>query len=167
MSASSSAMMTRIVSLLTVRSLATSGPQHLTARLLGQPVTPARPRTPIGRGSGFKTRAVCVRVAPGAPCTSSSSGRHRGHVPFPWCVEPTPVVVAEASGPGSFHRLAGRLPVPASSSCVASLVGDPPGPAPRGQYCDRVTEPAPHMTPEQFRQHGHEVVDWIADYWSR
>jgi aromatic-L-amino-acid decarboxylase len=23
------------------------------------------------------------------------------------------------------------------------------------------------MTPEQFRQHGHEVVDWIADYWSR
>src|SRR3954463_9109483 len=28
-------------------------------------------------------------------------------------------------------------------------------------------EPAPHMTPEQFRQHGHEVVDWIADYWSR
>ncbi|GAA3170544.1 pyridoxal-dependent decarboxylase [Blastococcus jejuensis] len=30
-----------------------------------------------------------------------------------------------------------------------------------------MTEPAPHMTPEQFRQHGHEVVDWIADYWSR
>ncbi|WP_245177293.1 pyridoxal-dependent decarboxylase [Geodermatophilus sp. DF01_2] len=25
----------------------------------------------------------------------------------------------------------------------------------------------PHMTPEQFRQHGHEVVDWIADYWAR
>ncbi|MGY1747883.1 pyridoxal-dependent decarboxylase [Modestobacter sp. SYSU DS0511] len=24
-----------------------------------------------------------------------------------------------------------------------------------------------HMTPEQFRQHGHEVVDWIADYWAR
>jgi len=23
------------------------------------------------------------------------------------------------------------------------------------------------MSPEQFRQHGHEVVDWIADYWSR
>src|SRR3954467_3853107 len=23
------------------------------------------------------------------------------------------------------------------------------------------------MTPEQFREHGHEVVDWIADYWSR
>src|SRR5215213_6103981 len=23
------------------------------------------------------------------------------------------------------------------------------------------------MTSEQFRQHGHEVVDWIADYWSR
>ncbi|HEY4604401.1 MAG TPA: aminotransferase class V-fold PLP-dependent enzyme [Blastococcus sp.] len=30
-----------------------------------------------------------------------------------------------------------------------------------------MTEPAPHMTPEQFREHGHEVVDWIADYWSR
>ncbi|MGY2085099.1 pyridoxal-dependent decarboxylase [Blastococcus sp. SYSU DS0539] len=30
-----------------------------------------------------------------------------------------------------------------------------------------MTEPAPHMTPEQFRRHGHEVVDWIADYWSR
>src|SRR4051812_17645082 len=23
------------------------------------------------------------------------------------------------------------------------------------------------MTPEEFRQHGHQVVDWIADYWSR
>ncbi|GAB4082814.1 aspartate aminotransferase family protein [Modestobacter muralis] len=23
------------------------------------------------------------------------------------------------------------------------------------------------MTPEEFRQHGHEVVDWIADYWGR
>ncbi|WP_233517459.1 aminotransferase class V-fold PLP-dependent enzyme [Geodermatophilus marinus] len=25
----------------------------------------------------------------------------------------------------------------------------------------------PHMTPEEFRRHGHEVVDWIADYWTR
>ena len=24
-----------------------------------------------------------------------------------------------------------------------------------------------HMTPEQFRRHGREVVDWIADYWER
>lgn len=23
------------------------------------------------------------------------------------------------------------------------------------------------MSPEEFRQHGHEVVDWIADYWTR
>src|SRR3954454_12939572 len=23
------------------------------------------------------------------------------------------------------------------------------------------------MSPDQFRQHGHEVVDWIADYWTR
>jgi len=23
------------------------------------------------------------------------------------------------------------------------------------------------MTPEEFRKHGHEVVDWIADYWGR
>ncbi|HEV7187668.1 MAG TPA: aspartate aminotransferase family protein, partial [Blastococcus sp.] len=30
-----------------------------------------------------------------------------------------------------------------------------------------MTEPVAHMTPEQFRQHGHEVVDWIADYWGR
>jgi aromatic-L-amino-acid decarboxylase len=40
------------------------------------------------------------------------------------------------------------------------------------EYGERVSDPsnvpaAPHMTPEQFRQHGHEVVDWIADYWSR
>ncbi len=33
-----------------------------------------------------------------------------------------------------------------------------------GQYGGSVTG---HMTPEQFRQHGHEVVDWIADYWTR
>ena len=24
-----------------------------------------------------------------------------------------------------------------------------------------------HMTPEQFRQHGRAVVDWIADYYER
>jgi aromatic-L-amino-acid decarboxylase len=24
-----------------------------------------------------------------------------------------------------------------------------------------------HMTAEQFRQHGKEVVDWIADYYGR
>ena len=24
-----------------------------------------------------------------------------------------------------------------------------------------------HMTPEQFRQHGRDVVDWIADYYER
>jgi len=24
-----------------------------------------------------------------------------------------------------------------------------------------------HMSPEEFRQHGHEVVDWIADYFNR
>jgi aromatic-L-amino-acid decarboxylase len=24
-----------------------------------------------------------------------------------------------------------------------------------------------HMTPEQFRRHGHAAVDWIADYWQR
>jgi aromatic-L-amino-acid/L-tryptophan decarboxylase len=29
------------------------------------------------------------------------------------------------------------------------------------------TPSAPHMTPEQFRRHGHDVVDWIADYWTR
>ena len=29
------------------------------------------------------------------------------------------------------------------------------------------TPSAPHMTPEQFRRHGHQVVDWIADYWAR
>ncbi|MGD9958798.1 pyridoxal phosphate-dependent decarboxylase family protein [Nocardioides sp.] len=23
----------------------------------------------------------------------------------------------------------------------------------------------PHMSPEDFRRHGHEVIDWIADYW--
>ena len=23
------------------------------------------------------------------------------------------------------------------------------------------------MTPEQFREHGHQVVDWVADYLSR
>ena len=25
---------------------------------------------------------------------------------------------------------------------------------------------APHLTPEEFREQGHRVVDWIADYWA-
>ncbi len=37
----------------------------------------------------------------------------------------------------------------------------------RTAYGEAVSDQAPHMTPEQFRQHGHEVVDWIADYWTR
>ncbi len=27
-------------------------------------------------------------------------------------------------------------------------------------------EAAPHMTPEEFRRYGHQVVDWVADYWA-
>ncbi|WP_228389361.1 pyridoxal phosphate-dependent decarboxylase family protein [Cumulibacter manganitolerans] len=26
--------------------------------------------------------------------------------------------------------------------------------------------PLPHLTPEEFRRHGHAVIDWIADYWT-
>src|SRR5262245_47468575 len=26
---------------------------------------------------------------------------------------------------------------------------------------------APHVTPEEFREQGQRVVDWIADYWGR
>jgi len=29
------------------------------------------------------------------------------------------------------------------------------------------SKPSFHMSPEEFRRHGHEVVDWIADYYSR
>ena len=28
-------------------------------------------------------------------------------------------------------------------------------------------EDSRHMTPDEFRRHGREVVDWIADYWER
>ena len=24
-----------------------------------------------------------------------------------------------------------------------------------------------HMSPEEFRKHGHQVVDWVADYFNR
>ena len=30
-----------------------------------------------------------------------------------------------------------------------------------------LTSPPPHMTPEEFREHGRAVIDWIADYWER
>ncbi len=30
-----------------------------------------------------------------------------------------------------------------------------------------LTSPPPHMTPDEFRQHGRAVIDWIADYWER
>lgn len=29
------------------------------------------------------------------------------------------------------------------------------------------TSPPPHMTPEEFREHGRAVIDWVADYWER
>ena len=37
---------------------------------------------------------------------------------------------------------------------------DPDMPAP-------LTSPPAHMTPEEFREHGRAVIDWIADYWER
>src|SRR3954447_16850077 len=115
MSASSSAMMTRIGSLLTGGSLSAVGAVHLPARLLRQsPGTPARPRTPIGRGSGFKTRAVCVRVAPGALDFSRSGGPHRGQEPSPARFEPTPALVGEPPAPLLLPPR-GAAPVPASS----------------------------------------------------
>ena len=30
-----------------------------------------------------------------------------------------------------------------------------------------MTDESRHMTPDEFRRHGREVVDWIADYWER
>ena len=30
-----------------------------------------------------------------------------------------------------------------------------------------LTSPPLHMTPDEFRQHGRAVIDWIADYWER
>jgi aromatic-L-amino-acid decarboxylase len=30
-----------------------------------------------------------------------------------------------------------------------------------------MSEPTPHMTPEEFQRHGHAVIDWIADYMRR
>ncbi len=35
---------------------------------------------------------------------------------------------------------------------------------PRPDY--RAPMDSPHLTPEEFREQGHRVVDWIADYWA-
>jgi aromatic-L-amino-acid decarboxylase len=29
-----------------------------------------------------------------------------------------------------------------------------------------MVDSAPHMTPSEFRRYGHQVVDWVADYWA-
>ncbi|MCP3691472.1 MAG: aspartate aminotransferase family protein, partial [Planctomycetaceae bacterium] len=28
-------------------------------------------------------------------------------------------------------------------------------------------EPPSHLSPDEFRKHGHALIDWIADYWDR
>ena len=33
--------------------------------------------------------------------------------------------------------------------------------------CGRLGAVSAHMTPDQFRRHGREVIDWIADYYER
>src|SRR5258706_4894497 len=33
-------------------------------------------------------------------------------------------------------------------------------------YRVRVAVMASHMTADEFRRHGHQLVDWVADYWS-
>ena len=48
-----------------------------------------------------------------------------------------------------------------SASSVAAMdQTDPDVPA-------ALTSPPPHMTPDEFREHGRAVIDWIADYWER
>ena len=29
-----------------------------------------------------------------------------------------------------------------------------------------MTDQSAHMTPEEFRRHGHAAIDWIANYWA-
>ena len=55
--------------------------------------------------------------------------------------------------------------VAATTDSVADM--DPTVPdVPAGQTSDQ-TSPPRHMTPDEFRQHGRAVIDWIADYWER
>ena len=49
--------------------------------------------------------------------------------------------------------------VPTAVGDVPAAVGDVPA------AVGDVTEPEFHMTVEEFRRHGKQLVDWIADYW--
>src|SRR3954449_8138631 len=64
-------------------------------------------------------------------------------------------------------RLRGRpAPVPQSAEGADSKPAQCAFESHRG-HSHTVASVTGHMTPEQFRQHGHEVVDWVADYWTR
>ncbi len=32
---------------------------------------------------------------------------------------------------------------------------------------DSLSQPPQHLSTEEFREHGHALIDWIADYWER
>src|SRR5918994_6029516 len=77
------------------------------------------------------------------------------------------------------------LPAPAptisaaiASACPRPLIAPPPQNSPT--WCHRICNVAsgrvrsfapvsgsPHMTPDEFRRRGHEVVEWVADYMER
>src|SRR3954454_18246124 len=148
-SASSSAMRTRVVSLLTQSSLST----HPVPRRCCAPRRyPALGRTPSG--------------APPYP------NRQRERIQNPRSVRSSRTggtlliaILRIAPRPGAVPHLRGAASAVPRRTLRTRAPHDPAATVgPGGQYGCLVTG---HMTPEQFRQHGHEVVDWIADYWAR
>ena len=161
MRASSSAMRTRVGSLLT-----------------GAEPSDVRPggHLPLGcAGAGHDRHAPVPQSAEGADskpaqCAFESHRGHSAHCDPPdrtaaTCRSPlalSPTVAAARTLRAHSPR---QDSSPSRGTPSAPLAS--PWSALPANYGGLVTEPAPHMTPEQFRQHGHEVVDWIADYWSR
>ena len=94
------------------------------------------------------------------------------------CAVGTPWAAAIASTPAPLLLLitsaasAAIRPSATASRIAATVLPAPePNSERRTERESRVAsmEPAmssPHLTPEEFREHGHQVVDWIADYWS-
>src|SRR3954453_17802667 len=145
-------MRTRVGWLLTPGSLSRSRPRRRCCASYPRPCPlpcwrpgpPGAPPYPNRQRERIQNPRSVRSSRTGGTLTWRSSGSHRHHLPSPTCLAPPHRPYANPSGAHSPRQ----------------------GPTDT-EYGGPVTEPAPHMTPEQFREHGHEVVDWIADYWSR
>src|SRR6185436_7510955 len=120
------------------------------------PLAPALSSSPSVRAFS----ASCSANATRAPRPSTSAGSSAARVSCA-CALPAPTTISAAAASAPTRPLIAPPPIDSRYMVPPALQRCKHPPA----ILRAVTDP--HMTPDEFRRRGHEVVDWVADYMER